>query len=72
MNDRLKYLLTIEDAGAADEPPAVIRLRRLLKNMLREHSFRCTEARLLVPTRAWAGEPDPELGSPGFPKKGAR
>lgn len=53
MNDSPKFLLTIEDAGDPGEPLPLIRLRRLLKNMLREHSFRCT-----------AVQPLPAVGRP--------
>jgi hypothetical protein len=40
MSERHRFELIIEDAASPGEPPVVIRLRRLVKNMLRAHSFR--------------------------------
>jgi hypothetical protein len=45
---RARFSLVIEDAASpADEdtPPAIIRLRKVLKVLLRSLGFRCVEAR---------------------------
>lgn len=41
---RETFTLTFRDAGASDRPPAVVRLRRLLKHALRALALRCVAA----------------------------
>ena len=41
---RRRFVLVLEDAGPAADVPTIIRLRRVLKDLLRKQGFRCKAA----------------------------
>jgi hypothetical protein len=45
---RARFEIVLEDRAEADDSPAVVRLRLLLKRLLRQGSFRCLSGRQLA------------------------
>jgi hypothetical protein len=44
MGERTTYVITLVDAGGADDPPVEVRLRHALKRFSRTYSLRCVRA----------------------------